>query len=216
MIRAKKHLLPALAALSALLLFGCGPAPGPADQSAGQPPAETASPAPSAAAPDVSAARPPAPDADGYYPLCSEDGQTSVELRLPPGFEALKYTTETWLDFSKSGEGSTVSMVACLRAQSAAQAEADMREEVQATAALNQAAESELGELCTLAAGTRELTGFHYSITTPATVIEGFRLWMPLNSDCTLLIILENTGPGIGTMTEQYAAELLQQAGGRL
>lgn len=137
-------------------------------------------------------------DKGEYYTLYTEDKQTSIQVKIPVGYQPLEYSTETWLDFEsseKSGHSSS-QLIMTLLDKSETEAAEMMKQEVQYASSANATGDVTIEETQSETKGDRQVSYFHYAYTTEDMKTDGYRFWTMLQNGRVFTCTIENKGTG--------------------
>lgn len=146
-------------------------------------------------------------DSGKMYTLTTEDGQISIQVKKPKGFDAAEYASETCLNFERPGdsEGASAQYAMSLLDQDEESVSETMRQEVQYLISANSGDEEQNPEVQMLETGGKRWSYFSYSMEE----LEGYRVWTVLNNGCVFACTAENVGTGLKPLNiESIAAEL--------
>lgn len=146
-------------------------------------------------------------DSGEMYTLTTEDGEVSIQVRNPEGFEAAEYASDTWLCFECPGstEGASTQYAMSLFEQEAAEVAETMRQEVEYLLSANSEDEVQSPEVQTVEAGGRQWSYFSYGMEE----LEGYRVWTALENGCIFACTAENVGADLESLDiESIVAEL--------
>ena len=131
-------------------------------------------------------------EADAVFVLYTEDGQSSVSIRIPWGCEVLKETSDTWLYYQRVGENGQdgTQFVMCLKSDDAASVSEAARQEVQYMFSANSNGQGTMDEIQNREDSGGQVSYFHYAMET----LEGYRIWTSLGNGCVLMCTSENLG----------------------
>ena len=125
------------------------------------------------------------------YTLASETRNVSIEIGIPGEFQDTEYTSESWLALEIPGEDdSSVQLMMCLEADTSADVEKAMFEEVNYLISANADEKAKIGS-------TKKICANNYDwvyITYEMDGLKGYKFWAEMKNDVVLAATIESLG----------------------